>query len=1157
MLTDRLGDFGKSRAEPNMEIDNYLHKTRISFGWIVTPVALCLWVYLIANYCLQFPQSAQGISSFWFANGLSLAALLRTSMRRWPILMAAAFIGNAAAHIASGQISLAIAGVRSLADLLQYAPCAFILRRRFGGYFDVADTKQVIWLCVTAAFTTCLKIAGLMVGSAIARSGIIFPLKDELLWVASNFLGMFVLLFPLLAITAPRPVYAKRFDSLTLVLLAALTFLQYVVFGMLAIPASYLVIPILMLLAWRHGLFGAGVGSLLTIIACAEATRLNAGLAHSLSLAGYDASVRGAYIELFFSAAILTSLPLAVLLEKQKSVESELQQALAASEDRAQQLAKSEGDLRTIEKRWRDALEVSGLGVWDYDRAAGRVYLSHNWKAMLGYEEDDLGDDVSEIINKVHPDDRKNGWLQVISPNTKVDGVFEFEERVLNKAGKYKWALVRGMVLERTAEGAPQRFVGVTADIDASKTAKAESERRTSLYFALAACHAAIAKHNTIDELARTICQVLVSHGQMKLVWIGFADEETGMITPYQAYGEATDYLDGITISTSDDDEFGRGPTGTAFRENKAVWIDDFLTDPRTKPWQDRAATYGWRGSAAVPLHRKGRPTAVLTMYTRDVDYFNHEARTLLSELAAQFSLTINALDAENARFQAEQHFHSIFESAPLGIAVKDMRSGCYLDVNAKFEEIVGWSRDELLAMRWQDITFAEDVAREEELMVPFFAGKTSSFRIEKRYLNQDGQARWVSMTSAPFDLSPEGGGQYLSMVEDITERKALQYQLHLAQRMDAIGQLTGGVAHDFNNLLTVVIGGGEALLEKIQAPDQREYAELILQAAHQGSELTRQLLAFARRQPLEPHPFDVSELLGSMASLIKRTHGDDVFLSIEQALDLDHAFADPSQTEAALLNLCLNARDAMPGGGKITISARNITLTQAFVQKHPDARAGNYVGISVSDTGTGIASDVIEHMFEPFFTTKEVGKGSGLGLSMVYGFIKQSEGYLDVKTELGVGTTFTMYLPVADPAAQAPAQLAQDNREVERGTENVLIVEDNDLVRRNASHLFESLGYQAILASNGADALAILQQRNDIDLLFTDIIMPGGMNGRELAAHAKKLCPRLRILYTSGYSQDALMDQGRLVENVALLSKPFSKQQLSEKVRAILDEVP
>lgn len=1140
-----------------MESYNYSNKIRIAFGWIMAPVALCLWVYFVADYSLQFPESTQDFSIFWFANGLPLAALLRTPMRRWPILLAAAFIGNVAARTTYGQSDIVIASARSFSDILQYAPCAFILRRRFGDYFDIAETKHLIWLFGTAALTTCLKIAFRIAVSAVAKPSITFPLKDVLLWGPNNFLGMFVLLFPLLAITAPRAAYVRRFDGLTVVLLAVLATVHYLVFGPPAMPASYLIIPVLMLFAWRHGIFGAGVGSLLTIIACAEATRMNIGISYSLAEAGYDVTLRVAYLELLFSAALLSCLPLAVLLEKQKAAENNLKLNLAATEDRAQRLARSENDLRTIEKRWRDALEVSGLGVWDYDRTTGKVYLSRNWKAMLGYDEDDLGDDAAAIIKAMHPDGRDGGWNRVMDPRNDFDGPFEYEERTPCKSGKCKWVRVRGMVFERTADGKPKRLIGVTADIDAAKTAKVESERRTNLYFALAACHAAIARHKTMDELARTICQVLVSHGQMELVWIGVADEETGIITPYQVYGERTDYLEGIRISTSGEEEAGRGPTGTAFRENMAVWIDDFQTDPRTKPWQDRAADYGWRGSAAVPLHRKDRPMAVLTMYTRDVDYFNHEARTLLSELAAQFSLTINALDAEDAKTQAEQRFHSVFESAPLGIAVKDMRSGRYLDVNAKFTEIVGWNREDLLAMRWQDITLAEDVAREEELMVPFFAGETSSFRIEKRYLKQDGQTRWVSMTSAPFDFGPEGGGKYLSMVEDITERKALQYQLHLAQRMDAIGQLTGGVAHDFNNLLTVVIGGGEALLEQLRAPDQREYAELILQAAQQGSELTRQLLAFAKRQPLEPHPFDVSELLGSMASLIKRTHGDDVLLSIEQGLDLHNAFADPSQTEAALLNLCLNARDAMPGGGRLTITARNATLTRAFVQKHPEAREGNYIAISVSDTGTGIAPDVIEHMFEPFFTTKDVGKGSGLGLSMVYGFIKQSEGHLDIKTELGAGTTFTMYLPAADPAAQTTGRIAHNQHELEGGTESVLIVEDNDLVRRNASYHFESLGYHVILASSGVDALAILQQREDIDLLFTDIIMPGGMNGRELAELAKRLRPRLRILYTSGYSQDALMDQGRLVDDVALLSKPFSKQQLSEKVRAVLDEVP
>jgi CheY-like chemotaxis protein len=373
---------------------------------------------------------------------------------------------------------------------------------------------------------------------------------------------------------------------------------------------------------------------------------------------------------------------------------------------------------------------------------------------------------------------------------------------------------------------------------------------------------------------------------------------------------------------------------------------------------------------------------------------------------------------------------------------------------------------------------------------------------------------------------------------------------------MDAIGQLTGGIAHDFNNLLTIVIGSSETLIEQLDNPQQQKLAELILQAAEHGGELTRQLLAFARRQPLAPQPFDVNALLDSMAPLITRTLGANLDFSIDSREGELPAFADPAQTEAAILNLCLNARDAMPDGGKLTISTAVVYLSEDQARPHGEALPGDYVQIRVSDTGSGINPDLRDRIFEPFFTTKETGRGTGLGLSMVYGFVQQSRGWLDLNSEPGKGTSFSLFLPVAD--ADTIALPDDDGRMVERGSENVLIVEDNEMVREHARSLFESLGYHVTVASTGAEAMTILEgQAEDIDLLFTDIVMPGNMNGRQLGERAVARWPSLRVLYTSGYSEDALSKDGRLLEDVTLLSKPYSKQELSEKARKVLDEVP
>ncbi|RYD90783.1 MAG: response regulator, partial [Sphingomonadales bacterium] len=397
----------------------------------------------------------------------------------------------------------------------------------------------------------------------------------------------------------------------------------------------------------------------------------------------------------------------------------------------------------------------------------------------------------------------------------------------------------------------------------------------------------------------------------------------------------------------------------------------------------------------------------------------------------------------------------------------------------------------------------------------------------------------------------------YHCVGRDMSDYHALEAQAQLAQRMEAIGQLTGGVAHDFNNLLTIVIGSSETIAAQSTQPELRKLADLILQAAKQGADLTRHLLAYSRRQELAPRAFDVSDLLDGIVPLVRRAVGAGLEFAVESSTRLGSAFADPTQTQAAILNLCLNARDAMPNGGKLSLGAANITLSAEEARRHPDARAGAYVAIHVSDTGTGIAPDVRDRVFEPFFTTKEVGKGSGLGLSMVYGFVRQSDGFVELESEPGRGSTFTLYLPATDGTQRDAGPSAAPRDAIAGGSEKVLVVEDNDMVRDHARGEFERLGYEVVVASTGPEALAILEADDGIDLLFTDIVMPGGMNGRELGEKAAARAPGLRVLYTSGFSRDALTQDGRLVDGVSLLSKPYSKQELADKVRAVLDLVP
>jgi signal transduction histidine kinase/HAMP domain-containing protein len=387
----------------------------------------------------------------------------------------------------------------------------------------------------------------------------------------------------------------------------------------------------------------------------------------------------------------------------------------------------------------------------------------------------------------------------------------------------------------------------------------------------------------------------------------------------------------------------------------------------------------------------------------------------------------------------------------------------------------------------------------------------------------------------------------------DVTNIRETERQLRQSQKLDAIGQLTGGVAHDFNNLLTVIIGSAEALAESLaESPQLAGLAKRIDDTATRGADLTRQLLAFARRQPLEPKVTDVNALIVQAAALLKPTLGEHIEIESALAGDAWPAMVDPPQLSTALVNLAVNARDAMPEGGKLTIETDNVVLDDSYASANDDVRPGRYVMIAVSDSGTGIPESIRDKVFEPFFTTKDVGKGTGLGLSMVYGFLKQSRGHIKIYSEEGHGTTIKLYLPRADAARDAAAEPAPA-APMPVGHETILVVEDDDMVRAHVVAQLESLGYRTLAAPDGAAALALVEDGIRFDLLFTDVIMPGGMSGRQLAEELRKCWPSLPVLYTSGYTENAIVHHGRLDAGVALLNKPYRKADLARKVREVL----
>lgn len=383
-------------------------------------------------------------------------------------------------------------------------------------------------------------------------------------------------------------------------------------------------------------------------------------------------------------------------------------------------------------------------------------------------------------------------------------------------------------------------------------------------------------------------------------------------------------------------------------------------------------------------------------------------------------------------------------------------------------------------------------------------------------------------------------------------DKNVADLQLRQAQKMEAVGQLTGGVAHDLNNILTVITGTVEILAEGVaDRPELLAITKMIDDATARGADLTQRLLAFARKQPLHPREIDVNKLVMEATNLLRPTLGEHVEVSMTLAGDAAHALIDPSQLTNAILNLALNARDAMPDGGKLTIETSNVVLDEDYASINGDVAAGAYVMIAVTDSGHGIPADILNNVFEPFFTTKDVDKGSGLGLSMVYGFVKQSNGHIGIYSEESHGTTVKIYLPPVIGVAKAVEPVSVSS--IEGGHETILVVEDDNLVRTFVVGQIKSLGYLTVAAVNAAEALVVIDSSQKIDLLFTDLIMPGLMNGRQLANAALQRRASLKVLYTSGYSNESIIHHGHLDAGVLLLVKPYRKSDLAHMIRAAL----
>jgi len=680
------------------------------------------------------------------------------------------------------------------------------------------------------------------------------------------------------------------------------------------------------------------------------------------------------------------------------------------------------------------------------------------------------------------------------------------------------------------------------------------------VYAVLSGINEIIVREKDSQAMLEAACRIAVEKGRFVMAWIGMTNPATLQVDPIASSGDVDGYLNQIRIDFHSPG--ATGPILSSLLSGQHAICNDIEHDPHPLPWKSEALRRGYRSSAAFPLNVDGETVGIFSLYADQPQFFVGDELLLLDEMAMDisFALEVNRHEDERRKGEEELRRRTAFLEAMVESALD-----CVLVIDSQGKKILQNQR--IIDVLKIPPAIAADPDFFPQLEYVKSVMKNPEQFVEKaRYLIThvdeiirdevelaDGTI--LDRYSAPVKDKAQKYYGRIWTLRDITERRQLEAQFRQAQKMEAVGQLTGGIAHDFNNLLTVILGCSEFIAEEVKENARlHKMAEMIVGAANRGSDLTHRMLAYARRQTLQSRPVDINQLLTGMESFLRRTLSADIELHLIQSETRCEATVDPAQLENALLNLCVNARDAMPEGGKLIIEASCAALDTDYAAQNADVAAGEYVLLAVSDTGCGISQENLSRVFDPFFTTKEVGKGTGLGLSMVYGFVKQSQGHVQVYSEPGQGTSVKLYLPKSSEMSEPIIPGFVSITEL-RGSETILLVEDNESVREFAKLQLTSLGYVVLDAANGLDALEILNRNKDVNLLFTDIVMPGGLNGRELARRACEINPGLKVLYCSGYAEQATLRRGLLEKDMQLLNKPYSRLGLATRIRGVLTE--
>jgi PAS domain S-box-containing protein len=815
--------------------------------------------------------------------------------------------------------------------------------------------------------------------------------------------------------------------------------------------------------------------------------------------------------------------------------------------------------LRRRREEYRALLEHSPDVVSRLDRDKRALYVSRNVEAVSGLKADDLLGRTP--VEAGLPAPLAEAWESI------VDRVFETGRP---ESGIFGLKTPRGFreyesrfVPELAADGSVSTVIRISRDVTAEREAARAIERANRGLHVLSRGMEEIARAGSEAELFAAICGVLAEVGGYRLAWVGFADDGPGKPVKVVARaGEASDYADALEVSWDEVTPSGRGPTGTAIRSGAPSVFRNVREDADFAPWREAALAHGFGSSLGLPLVVGGRVIGTLAIYASEIDAFDDDELALMVRLAGALSLGIDAIRAREARDlseaelrRREQHFRGLIENA--SDAILDVAADRVVRyASPAIHRILGFPPAQVAGRPVLDLLLPEARSRADAVLTAALAMPGLVHTFATVGLHRDGSLRDLEIVGH----SPLGEGEprLVLHARDVSERARLEERLRETQKLDAINRLAAGIAHDFNNVLTIIQGAASMLRIRVRDSERaREDVEEILTATDRAAALTRQLLLFSRRGPEEPKIVDVRAACADVERMLRRLIGVDVELSLSLGDDAARVRIDPGQLEQVVLNLAVNGRDAMPEGGRLSISVDRVELSTSIGSADGPIPPGDYVRLVVADTGVGVAPEILPRIFDPFFTTKPAGRGTGLGLSTVRSIVHRAGGYVAVESanspagsEPARGTRFVVHLPYVEAGVEVTR--AAHRRDV-HGTELVLLVDDDEPVRRLSARALRAQGYEVVEAADGVEALeAFARVRERVRLVVTDLVMPH-LRGQALASRLAELAPALPVLMVSALADE--VSEVELGPRRAFLAKPFSPDALLARVRDLLDQ--